>query len=68
MLPSIADPLDTAEIGIGSFDDVQSIDGIVNSTILEPRALLSIQLFLAQEKTETGTYIETVELEGTIST
>jgi hypothetical protein len=67
VLPSIADALNTALVGVGSFGDIQSLDGIINSTLLEPRSSMTVTLFLAQQVTEQGTYIETYELDPTIT-
>jgi hypothetical protein len=61
--PTILEGLRAAGIGLGRFEDVSSMDGVINSTILEPRASMSVSLHLAAQMSEFGTYIETYELE-----
>ncbi len=65
--PDVAAGLQLAGVGVGRFDPIQFIEGVVNSTIIEPRATLTVSLHLAREKSAFGTYIETYELEPTIT-
>jgi hypothetical protein len=64
-LPSFRTALRTANIGIGSFEDITVLDGIINTVTFEPRAVLTCRLHLTSEISETGTFIESAELEGT---
>lgn len=61
---SVRAALDAAGVGIGNVTPVQSIDGFIGDTIFEPRAIMSVNLFLAEETSENTTYIETVEVEN----
>ncbi len=64
-LPSVHDTLVAAGVGVGRPEDVLGIDGFVaDGIVFEPRATLDIPLWLASEVVETGTYIETVEIEN----
>jgi len=59
-LPDVHFNLIEAGVGVGTFQDVQSIGSVVGADF-EPRAVTSGRLFIAYESTQTGTYIETVE-------
>lgn len=61
-LPTVHDALVAAGVGVARFSQVISIDGVVGSTLFEPRATLDFFAFLAEEVEETGTFIEFVEL------
>ncbi len=61
-LPSRARALSAAGIGVSNLGIIQQIDGVVNSTRFEPRALFTVVFFLASEVSETGTIIETVNI------
>lgn len=65
-LPTGRDALNAAGVGVGSFDAVKAIDGVVNSLTFEPRAVCEVTLWVAAELVETSTYIEIVESEGTV--
>ena len=71
-LESRTNALIAAGIGVGTFEHIMSIDGIVNTTRFEPRAIGTVFLHLASEIVETSTYIQTVNATGlapvTIST
>lgn len=66
-LPSNAVALDDAGVGIGYFNTVQAMGAIINSTTWEPRAVGTMMFYLASEMSETGTYIETVEVTNEIN-
>lgn len=61
-LDPIASPLSAAGIGIASYHDIVSIDGVVNSTLLEPRASIDVIFFIGSEITVTGTNIISVDI------
>lgn len=64
-LPSVRAALRVAKLGIGAFEDITVLDGILNQVNFEPRAVLTCRIHLTSEVSETGTFIEDVELEGT---
>lgn len=66
-LPSRSAALAAAGVGISNLSDVQAIDGVVGSTLLEPRATAEVVFYATAELVETGTYIEHVVItnEGT---
>lgn len=67
ILPTYLDALDEAGIGPAEFGPIQSLDGLLSETFLEPRAIAEFRFFLAQDVEDpnsTGTYIEFVELEN----
>ena len=66
-LESRATALNTAGIGIGHVESINAIDGIVNTTRFEPRAIAMVLLHLASELVETSTYIQTVNATGLAS-
>lgn len=61
-LPSRSDALAAAGVGISNLGDVTAIDGVINSNLLEPRALAEVVFFAAAELVETGTYIQHVQV------
>lgn len=63
-LQSRRDAFNTAGIGMAGFGPVQSIDGVLGSSVFEPRATVEARFFLAEEIQETTTFIEFVELEN----
>lgn len=65
VLPSVNDALDAAGIGIGEIGPAVSMGEIVAAQ-WEPRGRMEATGFMASEITEAGSYIETVEVEGTI--
>ena len=66
-LESRSNALNAAGIGIGHVESIKAIDGIVNTTRFEPRAIATILLHLASELVETSTYIQTVNATGLAS-
>ena len=67
ILPTARDALNAAGIGLGTFGPIQVVDILRNGDVLEPRAVMEVRGFVASEVFETGTFIETVEAEGTVS-
>lgn len=65
-LPSRGDALAAAGVGISNLSDVVAIDGVVGSTLLEPRATAEVLFFATSELVETGTYIEHVSAEDDV--
>ncbi len=66
-LPSLRAALQDAHVGIAHLGIVQSTDGVINSTLFEPRALLEVKFFLSQVVTESlggGGVIDTIEITG----
>lgn len=49
-------------VGIGTCSDVTMISGVVNSTLLEPRAQVTVKFFVGSETNRTITTIETVNI------
>jgi len=66
-LPSIRTPLRTANIGVLTFGSILSVSAPLDVTVYEPRASLDVTLSLAQELTETGTSIDSVEIGNLIT-
>lgn len=59
-LPTQSEALSAAGVGLSNLGDVQSIDGVVGSTLLEPRASADVTFYATSELVETATYIEHV--------
>lgn len=53
-----------AGIGISSFSPILTIDGVKDSTLIDPRAKVTVYFFVASEIIESATFIEFVELEN----
>lgn len=73
VLPSSRDVLQAAGIGLAKLGTVQSLDGVINTTVFEPRATLEARFFLAQEVTESpvpvgGGTIDTAQVDGETAT
>lgn len=66
-LPSIAGILDNAGIGLTSMEHVHAAHGIKDAVLFEPRATMEIYLDVPSEETETGTIIETVDVQDQIT-
>ncbi len=66
-LPNVHAALVVAGVGISNFSSVTNITGVLNSTKLEPRELFNVSCFLSSEVSETGTYIQDVEVTDQIS-
>ena len=56
-----------AGVGVGTIEHIHSIDGIVNTTRFEPRAIGTVFLHFASEIVETVTYVQTVNASGLTS-
>lgn len=63
-LPTRKEALASAGVGIGRLGSIQSLDAIISSVTFEPRATLEVRFFFTSEVTETGNYIESVEIEN----
>jgi hypothetical protein len=64
-LPTTRDALVASGVGVGNASPVQWIEGTVGG-LFEPRAVVDLTLHLAEEISETGTYIEKVALTNQI--
>lgn len=70
-LPSIREIV-SGVVGFGAFELARNIPALINATYFEPRAVVTCRFFTAAELrataagTEVGTYIETVEVDGTV--
>lgn len=60
--------LNQAGVGVGAIEPIRSVDGIVNTTHFEPRAIGTVYLHLASELVETSTYIQVVNATDQIPT
>ena len=67
-LESVNSILVNAGVGVAGWEPIQSIDGVVNTTRFEPRAITTVHLHLASELVETSTYIQTVNATDQIPT
>lgn len=67
-LPSMTALLDAVNAGLAPLGEVTTIDGVVGSTRFDPRAMLEASFFLVSEVSESGTYIETVEVTNLTTT
>jgi len=65
-LPTSREALEAAGVSVLSHSDPQWMESVMNGVVFEPRASVTVQFCFAQEVSETGNYIETVELESTI--
>lgn len=63
-LPSLRDALVAARVGLGVFAPTTLLPSVVGA-VTEPRALSSATLFVVSETSETGTYVETAQGDGT---
>ena len=61
-LPTRRAALGAAGVGVVAFGPVLAIDGVVGSSVLEPRATLEARCHIGSEVSDFSTYIETVEL------
>ena len=66
-LPTIAAALVAGGVGISDWSKVGSAGGILNTVVFEPRATVTVKLLVANEMSETGTYIEQVSGTGVVS-
>lgn len=60
--------LSAAGIGISSYKDITSIDGVVGSTLLEPRATVDVVFYVGSELVANGTNIISVQITDQIPT
>ena len=67
-LPSVNDLLTVAKVGVLRFSDITNISGVINSSRVEPRAMLTIVCNVPSEISEYGTYISILEMTDQIST
>lgn len=67
ILPTRQAALRAAGVGVAEFSRVTNVGGVINSTKIEPRAMLDITCFLSSEVTEAGTYIANVQVTDQIS-
>lgn len=65
-LPTQRSLLLNANIGLSSVDRIRSTDGIIQSTLIEARAMMDVRLNLSSELLQYITYIETVEISGEV--
>lgn len=65
-LPTVSEALAAAKIGIADVSDINPIDGVINSTRFEPRALVTVTMHATAALSETGPVIEDVEITGEI--
>lgn len=62
-LPTRRAALSAAGFGLAvPVGPIQSIPGVIGSSLLEPRAVLEVRGFVASDATELGTYIESAEV------
>jgi len=61
-LPSIRSALNTAKIGVSVAEPIQFLGQVADSVGFEPRAITRIPMHLVNEISETGTFIETVQI------
>lgn len=67
--PVVSEVLDAARVGIGNISDVEALDGVIGSTLFEPRAIMTVSLHTVSElDAGTLTYIETVDVENQTTT
>lgn len=66
-LPSIHAILDNAGIGLTSIEHVHSAHGYKDAVLFEPRATMEVYLDVVSEETETGTIIETTDVQDLIT-
>lgn len=64
--PLRASAFDSVGLGLARFNDVVSTYGVVDDTVLEPRATVDVVFHLAQEVAQFETYIEFVRYQGTV--
>jgi hypothetical protein len=66
-LPTRRAALIAAGVGILSMGTVLPIDGVIGSSVFEPRAVLEVRLLVSSEVTETGTFVESVEVTNDVT-
>lgn len=63
-LPSFKSALQAASVAVIRHDPVRNVGALLNTADTEPRALVDVELSLVSEISETGTFVEFVELEN----
>lgn len=63
-LPTIRAALLAAGVGVGTMTDVIPVDALISTVTAEPRAAFTVTVNYVSEVEETGTYIETVEVDA----
>lgn len=66
-LPSVSGILSNAGIGLTSMEHVHAAHGLKDAVLFEPRATMDIYLNVPSEETETGTIIETLDVQDQIT-
>lgn len=66
-LPASQDVLDVAGVAVTGFAAIQTTDGLVRTTIIEPRAVLDVAIRVVAEASEFGTYIASADVSGEIA-
>lgn len=66
-LPSVRAPLWDAGLGLIDFGSVRDFGRAMDATIFEPRAQADVRFFTQAAERETGTIIETVEVQNEVS-
>lgn len=67
LLPSIRDGLEAAGVGITDVGQVRAVGEVINTAGFEPRAQMDVTLWIVAEVSETGTIIDNVTLETTVT-
>lgn len=62
-LPSVAEAIDAAGFAVSGLGPIAQLDGVLNSTRFEPRAIMMVVCFIPSELSEPGTIIENVNVE-----
>lgn len=63
-LPKVYEALVAAGLGVADWGKIQSTGGVLNTTVFEPRAMVSVTIHVAAEISETGGFVETVTAHG----
>lgn len=64
-LPSVGIALNVGGISVADIGDVSAVDGGVNFTVFEPRAVMTATLYAVAEMSETITSIDSVAVQNT---
>lgn len=60
--PSRRAALTAAGVGFAPIGPATAVDGVIGSSLFEPRAVMEARLFLAAEVSESGTFVERLEI------
>ena len=63
-LPSVRALLADASIGLAELGPVTSRGGLINTSKLEPRAVMTVRLFCGSEVSESGASVEHIDIAG----